>query len=169
MREVCACKARAHVNLFKFNSSPIFKCYLFWSSLADWLQILCAASWGGSLPKLEKLCWFNNFFIFANLFFIFFRLFFKCYLLCLLPDYLQISCEASWGGFLLQLWKLCWLTIFCNFFIFSAQFSNAVSSEVCWSIDFKLYVRYPGEGLYKVMEGVKAHRPLVLDQEEYKT
>ena len=41
--------------------SPIFKCYLFWSSRPDWLQILREASWGGSLPKLSKLCWFSNF------------------------------------------------------------------------------------------------------------
>ena len=33
---------------------------IFWKSWADWLQILCEASWGGSLPQLWKLCWYNN-------------------------------------------------------------------------------------------------------------
>ena len=40
--------------------SPIFKCYLLWSFCADWLHILCEASWGGSLPNLWKLCWCSN-------------------------------------------------------------------------------------------------------------
>ena len=30
----------------------------------------------------------------------------------------------------------------------SGQFSNAVSSEVCGTIDFKFHVRHPGKGLY---------------------
>ena len=35
------------------------------------------------------------------------------------------------------------------FFIFSAQFLNAISSEVPGPIDFKFYMRPPGEGLYQ--------------------
>ena len=31
------------------------------SSWDNWLQILCEASWGGSQPKLWKLCWCSNF------------------------------------------------------------------------------------------------------------
>ena len=33
--------------------------------------------------------------------------------------------------------------------IFSAQFSNAISSEVPGPIDFKFYVRHPGEVFYQ--------------------
>ena len=33
--------------------------------------------------------------------------------------------------------------------IFSAQFSNAISSEVPGPIDFKFDVRHPGEGIYQ--------------------
>ena len=53
----------------------------------------------------------------------------------------------------------------------SAQFSNANSSEVPGPIDFKFYVRHPGEGLCQIMEimlmqqfcqqSVNAHGPLV--------
>ena len=36
---------------------------------------------------------------------------------------------------------------FCNFvFIFPAQFSNAIASEIPGPIDFKFYVRDPGGG-----------------------
>ena len=52
LREVSAWKSRAYVNLFKFNFSPIFKHYLLWSSSADWHQILCEASWEGSLQGM---------------------------------------------------------------------------------------------------------------------
>ena len=80
-----------------------------------------------------------------NFFSFFFRPIFKCYLLLSLwTDWLQISCEASWDGALLQLWKLCWLSIFCLFcncfFIFSAQFSNflkilgRLTSNFMWGI-----------------------------------
>ena len=39
---------------------------------------------------------------------------------------------------------------FCQFFLsfLSEQFSNAISSEVCGTIDFKFHVRHPGESLY---------------------
>ena len=61
---------------------------------------------------------------------------------------------------------------FLQFFLhFSAKFSNAISSEVPWLIDFKFYVRHPGRVPTKVMEillmqqfcqqSVKAHGPLV--------
>ena len=33
--------------------------------------------------------------------------------------------------------------------LISAQFSNTISSEVPGPIDFKFYVRHPGEGLYQ--------------------
>ena len=33
----------------------LFKCYLLWSLRTDWLQMLCEASWCGSLPMLWQL------------------------------------------------------------------------------------------------------------------
>ena len=51
-----------YFNFFFIFFSQLFKRYLLWSSGADWLQILCEASWEGSLPTLWKLCWCSNFF-----------------------------------------------------------------------------------------------------------
>ena len=104
--------------------------------------------------KVIEIMLIQLFFHFCQIFLnFFFRPFFKHYLLwSLWTDWLQIPSEASWGGSLLRLWKLYRLSIsgiFCNLFIFSAQFSNAISSEVPGSIDFNFYVRHPGEGLYQ--------------------
>ena len=58
-----------------------------------------------------------------------------------------------------------------SFLHFSAQSSNAISSEVPVPIDFKCYMRHPGEGLYQNYEimqmqqlcqqSIKAYGPLV--------
>ena len=123
--------------------------YLLWSSCADWLQIL----WGGSLvsTKVIEIMLIQQFFIFANFVFIFFRTIFKRYLLWHLWD--RLTSNFMWGILsLLNLSKLCWLSIVCIFAffnIFSAQFSDAISSEVPEPVDFKFYVNHPVKGLYQ--------------------
>ena len=94
-----------------------------WSSWADRLQISFEASWGGSLRKLWTL-YFNTFSFVPKCFLICFRTIFKyCLLWSLWPDWLQISCDASWVRSILKWWKLCGLSIFCIFsFIFQPHF-----------------------------------------------
>ena len=115
---------------------------------------------------------------FLPIFLHFFSPIFKCYLLrSLWTDWLQISCEASWGGFLVMLWKLCWLSIvciFCIFFIIFFQsnfqmlsclkFLDWLTSNCMWGI-------LVGRVSTKVMEimlmhqfcqqSIKVHGPLV--------
>ena len=132
--------------------SPIFKRYLLWNSWADWLQMLCEASWGESLSILWKryLLKFvdrltSNFMWgipgrvstkvteIVQFLLHFFSPIFKRYLLwSSMADWLQILCDASWGGSLLKLLKLCWLSIFSSFFLHFFQ-PNFQTLYLLWS------------------------------------
>ena len=51
-----------------------------------------------------------------------------------------------------------------SFLIFSAQFSNAISSEVPRLIDFKFYGKHPGKSLYadRAILSAERQRPVGL-------